>query len=158
MSVSIDTGDKGGKKKLDTELNLVPFIDLLITNICFLLMTAVWTQMARINVNQKGQAQAAQSDEEKPPEQIKLVVLIEDDAYTLIAGPERISIPKKGEHYDTDELTKKLQEIKTRLPDTTDITVAAEDVVKYDYIISVMDIALRERFPDIQLSDAGAAI
>jgi biopolymer transport protein ExbD len=47
MGVSIQPSGKGGKKALDAELNLIPFIDLLIVNICFLLITAVWVQMAR---------------------------------------------------------------------------------------------------------------
>ena len=68
MGVSIDTGGKGGKKSLDSELNLIPFIDLLIVNICFLLITAVWTQMARIKVSQKGKGSAAEKREDQPPE------------------------------------------------------------------------------------------
>ena len=41
---------KGGKKPLDAAMNLIPFIDLLSCCISFLLITAVWTQMARMNV------------------------------------------------------------------------------------------------------------
>ena len=37
---------KKGKKALDATLNLVPFIDLLSCCISFLLITAVWTQIA----------------------------------------------------------------------------------------------------------------
>jgi len=44
---------KGGKKPLDASINLVPFIDLLSCCISFLLITAVWTQLARMDVTQK---------------------------------------------------------------------------------------------------------
>ena len=49
---------KGGKKPLDAAINLVPFIDLLSCCISFLLITAVWTQLARMDVTQKGQGAA----------------------------------------------------------------------------------------------------
>ncbi|MBK7864982.1 MAG: biopolymer transporter ExbD [Archangiaceae bacterium] len=36
-------GARGGKKPLDTVINLVPFIDLMAVTIAFLMLTAVWT-------------------------------------------------------------------------------------------------------------------
>jgi biopolymer transport protein ExbD len=157
MGFSMQPTGKGGKKPLDVELNLVPFIDLLITNICFLLITAVWTQLARMNVSQKSSGQP-QEQTEPPPEQVNVTVLVEDDGYTLIAGGDRLSISKVGDHYDVDKLATQLREVKTRLPDKTDIKVAAEDGIRYDYIIQAMDVCLTERFPDIQLVDAAAAM
>lgn len=157
MGVSMQPTGKGGKKPLDVELNLVPFIDLLITNICFLLITAVWTQLARMNVSQKSNSSQSVPDE-PPPEQINVVVLVEEDGYTLIAGGDRLSISKVGDHYDTEKLATQLRDVKTRLPDKTDIKVAAEDGIRYDYIIQAMDVCLVERFPDIQLVDAAAAM
>jgi biopolymer transport protein ExbD len=44
-------GGKGGKRNVDQEINMVPFIDLLMVTISFLLITAVWSAMARLNVN-----------------------------------------------------------------------------------------------------------
>lgn len=58
-------GNSRGKRSLDAEINLVPFIDLLSMCICFLLMTAVWTQLASLQVKQangtEGAASAAHS-------------------------------------------------------------------------------------------------
>jgi biopolymer transport protein ExbD len=44
-------GGKGGKRAVDQEINMVPFIDLLLVTISFLLVTAVWSSMARLNAN-----------------------------------------------------------------------------------------------------------
>ncbi len=44
-------GGGGGKRKLDSEINMIPFIDLLMVTISFLLITAVWSHMARINAD-----------------------------------------------------------------------------------------------------------
>ena len=42
-------GSKSGKRSLDHTLPLVPFIDFMICLIAFLIVTATWTQMSRIN-------------------------------------------------------------------------------------------------------------
>ena len=55
MAVSIDGGGGDRKKPLNAELNLVPYIDLLTCMIAFLLITAVWTQLARLKIDQRGQ-------------------------------------------------------------------------------------------------------
>jgi biopolymer transport protein TolR len=51
-SVGNTGGGKGGKKSLDAEINLVPFIDLLSVCICFLLMTAIWVEVGSIQMKQ----------------------------------------------------------------------------------------------------------
>ncbi|MBL8783476.1 MAG: biopolymer transporter ExbD, partial [Deltaproteobacteria bacterium] len=43
----------GGKHRLDFEINLVPMIDLLSCCISFLIITAAWTQLARLETSQK---------------------------------------------------------------------------------------------------------
>src|SRR5690606_37853437 len=63
--VSVDTGGKGGKKSLDTELNLVPYIDLLMTIMTFLIMTAVWTQIAMLEVQNAQSGPPDSTPEEK---------------------------------------------------------------------------------------------
>lgn len=159
MGVSVDTGGKGGKKPVDAELNLIPFIDLLIVNICFLLITAVWVSMARIKVSQKGKGSAAEKKQDQPPQmRVKVVVLVGDEGYIITAGGERLVVPKQGQVYDTEKLGKRLREIKTRLPEKEDITVAAEDGIQYKHLIRAMDIALAQHFTQIQVSDAGAAL
>ncbi len=49
----IDTGGggHGGKRSVNMELPLIPFIDFLLCLVAFLLITAVWSQMARINAD-----------------------------------------------------------------------------------------------------------
>lgn len=51
----------GGRRSLDAEINLVPFIDLLSVCICFLLMTAVWTQISTVQVKQSHGTEAGPS-------------------------------------------------------------------------------------------------
>ncbi|HET9955392.1 MAG TPA: biopolymer transporter ExbD [Polyangiaceae bacterium] len=47
----ISVAGSHGRRSLDLDLPLVPFIDFLLCLIAFLLVTAVWSQMARLNAD-----------------------------------------------------------------------------------------------------------
>jgi biopolymer transport protein ExbD len=49
--VNVDSGGRGGRRSLDTEINMIPMIDLLMVTISFLLITAVWVQSSRIDAS-----------------------------------------------------------------------------------------------------------
>lgn len=151
-------GGKSGKKPLDAAINLVPFIDLLSCCISFLLITAVWTQLARMDVTQKGQGAAGASDEKPPEPTVNLTLYIDKDGFTFAKSTgESTPIPMKGEEYDYTKLADILKDAKTAYPDKNDIQVKADDSVQYQKIIRTMDIVLSAKFPDIGLSDKGAA-
>lgn len=155
MGVSVDTGGKGGKKPLNADLNLVPYIDLLTCMVAFLLITAVWSQLARLEAHQKGQGQAG---EDTPPEKVfKLVVLVNDSGFNLVADQDQQPIPKKGDVYDYEKLGDELKKIKETHADKTDIQVASDDSIKFEILVKTMDTALSARFPDISLIDSGGA-
>ncbi|MDB4968229.1 MAG: Biopolymer transport protein [Myxococcales bacterium] len=148
---------KGGKKPLDASLNLVPFIDLLSCCISFLLITAVWTQLARMDVTQKGQSSAGAVDEKPPENVVQLTLFIDKDGYTFAKSTgENTPIPKKGEEYDYAKLADILKDAKTAYPDKNDIMVKSDDDVMYNNIIRTMDVVLSNKFPDVSLGDKGA--
>jgi biopolymer transport protein ExbD len=48
----VDVGSEGGKKRpTNSDINMIPFIDLLMVTIAFLLITAVWVTNSRINAD-----------------------------------------------------------------------------------------------------------
>jgi biopolymer transport protein ExbD len=51
--VDVGGGGKGGRRSLDSEINMIPMIDLLMVTISFLLITAVWTHMSRLEATAK---------------------------------------------------------------------------------------------------------
>jgi biopolymer transport protein ExbD len=51
MAGAVAVGGGGGRKALDSEINMIPMIDLLMVTISFLLITAVWTHMSRVEAN-----------------------------------------------------------------------------------------------------------
>jgi biopolymer transport protein ExbD len=149
---------KGGKKPLDAAINLVPFIDLLSCCISFLLITAVWTQLARMNVTQKGQG-AAGSETEVKEQTVQLTLFINQDGYDFAKSTgENTNIPKKGDDYDYTRLADVLKEAKAAYPDKNDIQIKADDAVIYNKIIHTMDIALSSKFSDVSLGDRGGGV
>src|SRR5262245_14414865 len=155
MGVAVETGGKAGRKAVNADLNLVPYIDLLTCMVAFLLITAVWTQLARLEAHQKGQGQAG---EDTPPEKVfKLVIVVNSEGYNLVADQDQQPIPKRGDQYDFEKLATELKKLKDSHPDKNDVQVASEDAIKFDVLVRTMDIALTSRFPDISLIDAGGA-
>jgi biopolymer transport protein ExbD len=147
---------KGGKKALDATINLVPFIDLLSCCISFLLITAVWTQLARMDVTQKSKAPSG-AVEDNPTPKVQLTLFINKDGYTFTKSTgERQEIEMKGEDYDYVKLSDVLLQAKKDHADQDDLTIKAEDTVIYNKIIKTMDVALSAKFPNISLTDKGA--
>jgi hypothetical protein len=50
-AIALTPAGPRGRRSLDSELNMIPMIDLLMVTISFLLITAVWTNMARMNAD-----------------------------------------------------------------------------------------------------------
>ena len=63
MNFAAGSAGKGRKKHMNFELNLVPFIDVLSTCICFLLVTAVFINLGAFHVSQ---AVGSNKTDEKP--------------------------------------------------------------------------------------------
>jgi biopolymer transport protein ExbD len=148
---------KGGKKPLDAAINLVPFIDLLSCCISFLLITAVWTQLARMDVQQKGPANAGAVDEKPKEPEVNLTLFVDKDGFIFAKSTgESTNIPLKENEYDYAKLLEILNKAKTDYPEKSDIAVKADDAVIYDKIIRTVDTCLAAKFPDVALSDKGA--
>jgi len=142
---------KGGKKALDAELNLVPFIDLLSCCISFLLITAVWTQIAGLQVASSGGPPEQQTKQETT---IDVRLLLNDKGYQLTMAGANIDIPKLDGAFDRKSLGEKLRTLKTSLPDQTAITVQPEDSVAYADLVETVDTAMGEKLRNVTVAPA----
>lgn len=82
----VDVGpSKGGKRATNSEINMVPFIDLLMVTIAFLLITAVWVTNSRMNADAQVPGPPNPDDVTTPqtPEKV-LTIQIGDDEFGLI--------------------------------------------------------------------------
>ena len=142
---------RGGKKPLDAELNLVPFIDLLSCCISFLLITAVWTQIAGLQVASTGGPPEPQTKQEST---IEVRLLLNDKGYQLTMAGASIDIPKLNGAFDRKALGEKLKTLKTSLPDQSAITVQPEDSVAYSDLVETVDTAMGERLRNVTVAPA----
>jgi len=143
---------RGKKKALDAELNLVPFIDLLSCCIAFLLITAVWTQIAGLQVASSG----GPPDQQKEQQTIDVKLLVTEKGYALTMAGANVEIPKvnapSGLAYDKKTLGEKLKTLKSSLPDQTAITVQPEDNVAYEDLVATVDTCLGEKLRDVTVA------
>ena len=151
MAVSIDGGGGDRKKPLNADLNLVPYIDLLTCMVAFLLITAVWTQLARLKVGQRGQGP---TDDNALVDTKKIAVEVHDDGFNVIVGDNQKPVPMKAGELDYATLAAEMAAIKGANPDRTDAQVISADSVVFDKIVRTMDATMSAGFPDLSLLDA----
>jgi len=142
---------RSGKKPLDAELNLVPFIDLLSCCISFLLITAVWTQIAGLQVASSGGPPEPQPKQEST---IEVRLLLNDKGYQLMMAGASLDIPKVNGGFDRRTLAEKLKTLKTSLPDQSAITVQPEDTVAYADLVETVDTAMGEQLRNVTVAPA----
>ncbi len=141
------------KKKVNQELNLTSYIDLMSTLIIFLLMTAAWNQMEALSTNT---ANVTASDSSEPPpnetKKVSLTVTVFPDRIELSEDQKLRSFPNVGGQIDTSQIISVLMDWKTRFPDRTDITLNTDNQIPYKSMIEVFDILVGNKFPDVGLN------
>jgi len=145
------TPTKGGKRSVDFVVNLVPTIDLLSVLISFLLITAVWTQLARINIDNvlnKSTVRPKQQQQENKP----LLILLDDAGIRIKFGGEKPQRVEMG-----DGLLTRFRAVavtyKNRASAEQKVVVSAEDGVHYSLLIEVMDICLDVGLSSLSVGD-----
>jgi biopolymer transport protein ExbD len=158
-----------------TELNLVPYLDI-VTNILMFLLATITSMVAlgNINVSVPARAQvAASSGTPEPPKQgLNLTVAISGTGFILAGSggvmyqndaqgnpiPGKLpTLPKTaGDKYDLDGLRKLILKIKKAYPEEKQVILSANPDVQYDTVIAVMDVlrqdGSQELFPLVLFS------
>ncbi len=141
------------KRKVNQELNLTSYIDLMSTLIIFLLMTAAWNQMEALSTNT---ASVTASDSPEPPpeekKKVSLTVTVFPDRVDLSEDQNLRSFPNVGGQIDSMQIIAVLSDWKTRYPDRSDITLNTDNQVPYRDMIQVFDILVGNNFPDVGLN------
>lgn len=152
----IESGGSG--RRVNIELNLVPFIDLMSVLITFLLISAVWTQIQMI---QMGSSFYGKKTEESPPKQtpnmeMVLRVDVKVNGYVLTVGKQVISLPKIDTvQYDESGLASQLQRVKQLYPEKIDAAISVSDEISYEAVIRTMDKILLSGFTNITFATGG---
>ncbi len=129
-------GGGGGKKSVDAQINMVPMIDLLVSCIAFLLMTAVWTQIGAVQAQQPRGAPAPDQPQDQPQDQLKVQISPTGLRIGVNATDMR-DINNGPQQYD--ELRRLLDERKRANQQNREVWLQPDGAVPYEQIIRVMD-------------------
>lgn len=132
---------KGGKGRgLNFDLNLVPFIDILSTCICFLLITAVFLQLGTLNVKQAlGDGAAANSD--KAPALWLQLQGNGDIVFSVknVSGQREFTISGQGQQANWPEVTRTLESVAQKYPELKVALIMPHAQSRYADLIHLMD-------------------
>ncbi len=163
----------------DGELNIVPYLDIIVNLIIFLLvMQSVLISVGMIDVTAPSYAPVAagDSDSEKRKDTLKLTLGVSRDGFYIAASggvlpgenpedspteitadgvkrrPPTVPLLADGS-YDFKTLARKLRTIKNAFPDTQAVYVAADNDIKYEILVRTLDTsredAKGELFPGV---------
>lgn len=139
---------KSGRKALDASINLVPFIDLLSCCLSFLLITAVWSQLAAMPTNHGGEG----GEVDPSPADVRLTLHVRSDGFLLEkSNADALTISDRAERRDLAQLASAMEDIKRAYPKKQDITLRADDRVAYERVIITMDVLRSAQFPAIHV-------
>ena len=151
------------------ELNITAFMNLMVILVPFLLITAVFSRLAILELNLPGSST-------EPAEAMDQVFQLE-----VIVRKDKIEVGDRNQgllgvypnssdgEYDYDALSGKLSELKKRYPAKTNASILLESDIEYDTLVQVMDrvrveqevvdesVVNNDLFPDISIGDAPVA-
>ena len=159
---------RGGRRNTETaELNITAFMNLMVILVPFLLITAVFSRLAVLELNLPGSSNEPVDPQEQT---FQLEVIVRQDKIEV--GDRNQGLlgiyPNGVGGYDYDALADKLVELKERYPTKTDASILLEQDIAYDTLVQVMDtvriaqeideeneqIVRSDLFPDISIGDA----
>ncbi len=159
--VEVDASEAGG------ELNIVPFLDIVMNVLMFVLATipAVFTATASVEPPKSGKGGGVRG-EMKPTLSLSMVITsqglsLKTAAFAIgpgcEAGGSGYTVPLQDNGYDWNAVkacVKKLKDASADYKDETSVTILAEPGIPYSTIIASMD-AVRDNgdeilFPDVQ--------
>jgi biopolymer transport protein ExbD len=159
---------RGGRRHSEdaTDLNITAFMNLMVILVPFLLITAVFSRLAILELNLPGSS----TEPADPQDQVfQLEVIVRKDKIEVgdrNQGLLGVYPNSDTGAYDLDALSAKLSELKRHYPSKTDASILLESDIAYDTLVQVMDrvrieeeieddsIVRTDLFPDISIGDA----
>jgi biopolymer transport protein ExbD len=115
---------------------MTTFLNLMVVLVPFLLITAVFSRITIVELSLPSSAGGA--DPVEPT--FRVEVIVREDVLELGNGKTVIaSMPKVGDEYDLQSLSKHVLVLKRQNPDSHGASVLLESQIEYDHLIQVMD-------------------
>ena len=151
------------------ELNITAFMNLMVILVPFLLITAVFSQVAILDLNLPSSSDQTEAEVDTP----QLEVIVRHDRLEIGERNAGLltGLPATADGHDFDGLNDYLQRVKAKFPDKLDASILLEADVPYEVLVKVMDavrvyevpgdaerpgdnVIQAELFPEISIGDA----
>ncbi|MEM9067246.1 MAG: biopolymer transporter ExbD [Myxococcota bacterium] len=154
--------EEPGPDELDEELNIVPFLDIVVNLIMFLLMVtstiAFYAQVeASLPTYSRGGVGRRSADEQQLNLNVTVTdtgVIVSGAAGKLAPGCETtasgrvMTVPQQNGRYNWEALRACIAKVKREFPDEIKVTVSADPLVEYRNLINAMDAVRAPDEPD----------
>ncbi len=153
------------RDKQPAELDVTTYLNLMVVLVPFLLITAVFSRLAIVELNLPSENGGPSSDAPA----FRVEVVVRDTGLEIQNGSQPIAaIPNVEGEYDLATLSEYMVELKRTYSDVESASVLLEPQIPYDYLIQVMDVvrsvevpvedvreyAVAALFPNISIGDA----
>jgi biopolymer transport protein ExbD len=150
------------------ELNITAFMNLMVVLVPFLLISAVFSHLAILQLNLPPDSNKSQADQNQKKER-NFEVIVRKDRITVadtLGGVIKDIANDNNKQYDFKALSDLLVKIKAKFPEKQNITILLEPEVPYDTLVQAMDtvrvvsvveaasVVKKELFPLIAIGDA----
>lgn len=139
----------------EAELNVTAFLNLMVVLVPFLLISAVFSQVAILELNMPEASKPAKAKDEPEEKKERVDVILRENVLQVSDG-EKIQLTINADDdglYDLEKLTVYLRAAKQRQPEKLDSTILLEPDVEYERLVNVMD-ALKI---DVRIDEEGDA-
>jgi biopolymer transport protein TolR len=154
------------------ELNIIPFLDIVVNLIMFLLATSEYVLLiSQIESDLPRIARGRNKSQDSIQTPLNLNVTV-TDAGVLVSGSggklaqgctsidptgsRAMTVPRKGKDYDWPALTTCVANVKSKFGEEDTVTVSADPQIQFEYLVAAMD-SVREQgktqlFPKVLVS------
>ena len=134
------------RNKPEHEIDVTTFLNLMVVLVPFLLITAVFSRLAIVELNLPSSAGGSSTSQDS----FRVEVIVRETGFEISNGTATIaSIPKIDDEFDLVTLSDFMIELKQSYPRHDAASVLMEARIPYDYLIQVMDIVRSVEIPSV---------
>lgn len=153
--------------RVEQELNITAFLNLMVVLIPFLLVTTVFSRITVLDMHIPPAPATTPAAASVVPA-VRIIITLRAQVVEVSDGQQGIlqRFPRSATGYDLPALTEFLQRMKDRVPDKRDATLLVERNIPYQTLVEVMDATrsikvgagaarvMVDLFPDLSIGEA----
>ncbi|NOZ62684.1 MAG: hypothetical protein GXO74_13515 [Calditrichaeota bacterium] len=137
----------------DSDVNIIPVMNIFLLLIPFLLLTAAFVRIAVIELSLPTLSKNRTIQVQQNKKLVLVILAIKETGFQLKSpGFKFDPVNRVGNKYNYAPLVQQLKQIKSKYSYAEDIIIAPAARVKYDIIVQVMDRCRESGFPNVSLS------